>query len=923
MFYICRYILFIRFSTFFYLLFFALSINAQTTTNIVKGTLIDYETQKPLPDVKIVIVGTEKVQFTNTEGKFLLNNIPTGNQILNISLADYETKNYPLELTENETITLGTIYLINDSTVLDELGQLEWNNNPFDNNSAYLSTSKDVFLKRVAFDFSQTFFSLRGYDATTTSVFINGINMNGLFDGKPQWKTWSGLNDITRHKTLTQGLSVSNTTFGNVLGTNNISTRASKMKPGLRISSSYSNKNYTGSTMATYNSGLQKNGLSFSLSASRRWGDEGYVYATLYDAFSLFTAIEYKFNNKNSVNATAIYSPSRSGQTTAITERVFDEFGSKYNPYWGWQEDEKRNASIRKIEMPIFLLSHFYTTNTSSLTTTFAYQFGKQYSSRLDYTDAPNPYPNYWKYFPTISENPQINWINLYETNLNTSNITDGGAARYFISDNIKDEKKITVNSVFNTKINSHINLDIGLTFKDFQSDNYATPKDLLGATYYLDVNPFNLIDGKPAKNDVLGLNQKIIGDRIKYNFDLNSTQLNLFTQLQFKYNNYTVFLAGNYTNTNYQRNGKFLNQSFENNSLGKSEKLTFTTFGVKGGLKYNFSPIHQIQLNGVYLTKAPTMKNTFINSRENNAVVPNLGTEKILSAEANYLITAEKINARLSAYSTDFKNGTTVNSFFAEIGSGADFFQEVVTNINKRHLGIELGVEYNITPNFNTSAVISYGQHTYTNNATIGVNFDTADFSQNQINTIGFESLGEAAIKNYKVANGPQQAYSLGFEYKNLHKWSINTSGNYFSNGYLAISTISRTSSFFNNPNDFGQPFQNIDFELARKLLKQEKFDSYFLVDLSAKKSWWIKGTTIKLVASIHNLFDKTYKSGGYEQSRTANYGALVADTANGDQLRNFGPKYWYGFGRTYFINLAFNFKKMKPLKKKNLNKY
>lgn len=916
---------FIRNILFCYTLLFVLFSNAQTNTSIIEGTLVDYETQKPLSGVKVTIVDVDIVQFTNLEGKFLLKNIPTGNHILKINIADYETKNYPLELTKNEKLTLGVIYLVNNATVLDELGQIEWSNNPFDNNSAYLSTSKDVFLKRVAFDFSQTFFSVRGYDATNTSVFINGINMSSLVDGRPQWKGWSGLNDITRYKTITQGLSVSNNTFGNLLGTNNINTRTSKMKEGLRISSSYSNKNYTGSTMATYNSGLQENGLAYSISASRRWGNEGYVNATLYDAFSLFTAVDYQLNDKNSINATAIYAPSRSGQTTAITERAFNVFGEKYNPYWGWQENEKRNSSIKKFEMPLLLLSHFYTTDKSSITTSVGYQFGKQSASRLDYVNAPNPYPNYWKNLSAISEYPQIDWLNLYEVNLNTANINDAGSAKYFIYENTINENTITVNSVFNTKIKSGLYLDTGISLKNSTSDNYATPKDLLGANYYLDVNPFNLIDGFPVKNDVLGKEKKAIGNRIKYNYKLYALQLNAFAQLQFKTDNFDFFIAGNYTNTSYQRNGQFLNQSYEDNSLGKSKKLTFNTFGFKGGINYNFSPTHRVQLNGAFLTKAPTLKNSFINVQENNAIVPNLNQEKILSAEANYLITSEKIKGRLSAYISEFRNGTTVSSFFAEIGSGADYFQEVVTNIDKRHLGIELGFQYQLTSAFNTSAVIAFGQHTYTNNANVSINFDTSDFSEDLINPTSFENLGETYIKNYKVANGPQQAYSIGFEYKNPNYWSVNASGNYFSNGYLAISNISRTSSFFNNPNDFGQPYQNVDLDLARKLLKQEKFNPYFLVDLSARKSWWIKGTTIKIVASIHNLFDKTYKSGGHEQSRTANYGALVADTANGNLQRNFGPKYWYGFGRTYFINLAVGFKKRKSSKERFLkqNKY
>ncbi len=893
---------------------FALFSNAQSDYGIVKGTLIDYKTQKPLSNANISVLGTPLEELTDDNGKFSITDIPIGDHIIEISIMDYETQRYPVSIADDQVINLGVFYLINDFTYLDDAGQIVWQEHTsFNTNPSFLATSKDIFLKHAAFDFSQSFFSIRGYDAKHTQVLFNGVSMHNLNDGIPQWKAWSGLNDITRNKNISLGLSYSNTSFGNLLGSTNINTRASKMRPGLRISSSISDKNYTGSTMATYNSGWQENGLAYSISASRRWGNEGYVDATLHDAFSIFGAVEYKLNSQNSINATALYAPSRSGQTTAITERVFNEFGSKYNPYWGWQEDEKRNANIKKFEMPIFMLSHFYKNNRSSLTTNISYQFSLQSSSRLDYNDAPNPYPNYWKYLSTIHENPNINWINLYETNLNGINIPDGGAARYLIYNNQKDEKIFTLNSILNTKLYLHLDLDFGLTYKDYKSDNYASPKDLLGSLYYSDVNPFNLINGKPAKNDVLGNENKIVGDRIKYNFDLNAHQLDFFTQIKWQYDNIDFFIAGNYTNTAYQRNGKFLNQAFENNSLGDSEKLAFNTIGVKGGFNYIISPVHQIQCYGAYLTKAPLIQNSFINSRENNVVVPDLHSEKITSAEVNYHFNSEKITSRITTYISDFKEGTTVNSFFAETGSGADYFQEVVTSIDKRHLGVELGFKYQFTPSFNSSAVVAFGQHTYTNNAKVGVNFDIAGLSEDIINNTGFENFGDAFIKNYKVANGPQQVYALAFEYKNPKFWSINLSGNYFSNGYLDISTISRTNNFFNNPNDFGQPFQDIDLDLARKLLQQEKFDPYFLVNLSGGKSWRIKSTNIKIVASIHNLLDSTYKTGGYEQSRTANYAALLADTTNESNERNFGPKYWYGFGRTYFINLAFSFNNYK----------
>ncbi|MET2986389.1 TonB-dependent receptor [Aureibaculum conchae] len=888
--------------------------NYAQSTGALKGALLDYNTQKPLENVIVKIIDTHISELTNTEGKFLILNIPLGDNIVEISLKGYETQRYPIYVSENQTLDLGIIYLYTEDATFDDSDQLVWNDdNPYENNQSQYSNSKDVFLKRVGFDFSPTFFSFRGYDASQSKILLNSIDITNQYNNRPLWNTFSGLNDIARNRQSTIGLSYSKQNFGGLSGTTFIKAIASEMRPGLRISSSFSNKNYVGSTMATYNSGLQENGLAYSISASRRWGNEGFVDATLYDAFSLFGAISYKINDKNNINATAIYAPSRKGQTTAITERVFNEFGSSYNPYWGWQEDEKRNSSISEFKAPIFMLGHRFTTKKSTISTNISYQSVNQKNSRLDYTDAPNPYPNYWKYLPDIAENPQISWLNIYETNLNATNIPDGGSARYLLYNLVKNDNIFTVNSVLNQIINENQNFDFGISFKNSKSENFATPKDLLGAVFFIDVNPFTLIDGKPSKNDMLGKENKGLGDKIKYNFDLNARQLSSFAQMQFQYDKTNAFISVNYTNTAFQRNGKFLTQSYENNSLGKSEKLAFNDFAIKAGMNYQLLPNHSFQLNTAYITKAPMIQNSFVNIRENNAIVPNLVSEKIISADASYLINTPKLQSRLTGYFTDFRDGTKVNSFFAEIGSGADFFQEVITNIDKRHIGLEFGLEYEIIPNLTGSAVVAFGQHTYTKNANVGVNFDTAGFSEDLINNTGFIDLGETYLKNYKVANGPQQAYSIGLFYKNPKDWWINASCNYFSNGYLDISAITRTESFFNNPNDYGQPFNNIDFDLARKLLRQEKFDNYSIINLSAGKSWKFKTINLKLVGSIHNLFDVNYKSGGYEQSRTANYGALVADTENGADQRNFGPKYWYGFGRTYFINLALSFKKYK----------
>ena len=894
-----------------------LGLHAQVSTEI-KGSVFNAETKLPVSNASISIRNTSVFQRSNADGTFILTDIPIGKQILEISLDNYETQRFYITIEKNSLIDLGSILLVFDFSTIEKTSGLisltedDLNDDDIgvENTAGFLQASRDVFHKRAAFDYSQAFFRIRGYDSKNAEVLINGLSMNKLFNGRPQWNNWGGLNDITRNQEFATGLASSQVTFGGVLGSTNIIVRPTKFRTGLRISGSYSNRTYSGRGMATYNSGLQKNGFAYTISASRRWANEGFIKGTLYDAYSVFGAIEYKFNTKNGINFAAFYTPNKRGSSAAITERVFNELGREYNPYWGFQEGEKRSSRIRTIEEPLFMFSYFLENEKISITSTIAYQIGKQGRSRLDFANAPNPNPNYWRYLPTITEKPQVDWNSFYDANLNTLNVEKPGAARYLLYEDRTDDILLATSTTINTRLADFLSLDIGGTYKSLTSENFANPLDLLGAEYYEDVNQFTSINGNPSRNDVNGASAKGLNDHIKYDYTVFSKRINGFTQLRFNFNKADFFLSGSFTVTEYQREGNFLNESYLDNSLGKSEKLTFNDLGFKGGITYKFSGRHLATLNGAYISQAPAIRNSFINSRENNSTVVGLESEKITSAEAGYIFRSPLLKVKFTGYFTEFKKGTDLNFVFAQSGSGTDFFQEVITNIDKRHFGAELGLEYQASPTTKITAVAAYGKHTYSDNATVSINFDSAGFNDDIINTVGFKDLGETNIEGLRVPNGPQQAYSLGIEYRNPKYWWIGATANYLSHSYIALSTISRTSDFFINPDDpLGLPFEDIDVDLATKLLQQEKFDGFYLLNLTGGKSWRIKSNYLSLFASINNVFEAIYRTGGYEQSRTANYGDLVEDTVNGNNERSFGNKYWFGLGRTYFINLAYNF--------------
>ena len=136
--------------------------------------------------------------------------------------------------------------------------------------------------------------------------------------------------------------------------------------------------------------------------AGRRWGNEGYQDATLYDANSFFASVEKKINDKHSINFTSIYAPNRRGKSSPNTQEVYDLKGIKYNEYWGYLDGEKRNSRIKEVEEPILMLNHYWDINSkTSLNTNVGYQFGKIGNSRLDYAGGANPSPAYYQNLPS------------------------------------------------------------------------------------------------------------------------------------------------------------------------------------------------------------------------------------------------------------------------------------------------------------------------------------------------------------------------------------------------------------------------------------------------------------------------------------------------------------------------------------------
>ncbi|MAY21290.1 MAG: TonB-dependent receptor [Flavobacteriaceae bacterium] len=948
------------FLTFFFGVLVALSAIAQDAE--VKGRVVDANSSEPVPAVEVRILGSVFSAETDGMGVFSItsNELPLGEQVLIVDQTDYVLQRIPITIEAGKTINLDPILLQLDlSEVEAQIGIISLSENELNqdegtafNISGLLQASNDVFLNAASFDFSATFFRPRGLDNENGKVLINGIEMNKQFNGRPQWSNWGGLNDAQRNRVFTMGTKANEYTFGDLAGTTNIIMRASQYREGGRVSYATANRSYTGRLMGSYNSGLNQNGWAYSVLASRRFGEEGYIDGTSYDANSFFAYVEKKLNDSHSLNLSAFYTPNTRGRSTAITQEMKDLKGREYNPNWGYQGDDIRNSRYRSIKEPVIMLNHYWDiSEKTKLNTNIGYQFGKTGNTRIDnggtnlvlssdgapsyVGGARNPLANYYQNLPSYAlrfENPtaydyqnaylleqefindgQVDWDAIYLANQNATN--QGKNSVYVIQEDVNEDTQINANTIISSAINENITVNGNISFRSLKSENYAEVNDLLGGTGYLDVDFFaedlnsggNVIGLEDlAQSDVNNPNRIVTeGDRYKYNYELTANTISGFAQAQFKYAKVDFYLAGTVSQTNYQRNGLFENGYFRGDrSFGESEQLNFTNYGAKGGATYKVTGRHLIDVNAGYFTKAPTLQNSFSNARQNNDVVIGLEDEKIQNLDVSYIYRSPIVKARLTGYYNNIKDQTEIGFYFTENLSGQGleqdaFIQEVTTGIETRSMGAELGIEAQVTPTLKLKGAASIGQNVFVNNPNIYITSD--DFE-------GPLTFGDGTTKleDYHVAGGPERAYQIGFEYRDPEFWWVGVTTNYFSNAYVDVNYLTRSDNFALDYD--GQVFNDYNEEEARTLLQQEELGDYFLVNIIGGKSWKIKDYYVGFFATINNVLDQDYRTGGFEQGRKSNFRDLREDQ-NLENGRIFGNRYFFGYGTTYYLNLYVRF--------------
>lgn len=955
-------------------LILSVAMSAQNPTGGVKGVVVDRSSKTALDGAVLKLYsGTQEIATVRTgaDGSFYIPDLKDGMYDLVI-----ENSNY---LQSKVNVTVNDGYVKNmfklSLTPVHKVGEVDdasftefdLDDSGYQDSPTILFGQNDVFNNIAGYNFSSVRFRVRGYSSESQDVYMAGVRMNDAITGYTPYSLWSGLNEAVRSKESVNGSEISDYGFGGYNGLTNIDPMASKVRTGWRGSVLTNSALYRLRLMMTYSSGELDNGWSYAFSASARLGGNDWIKGVYYRSFGYYGSVEKKFGEEHKLGLTFMAAPGQRGAQNGSTQEVYDLMGDNmYNSNWGYYNGKVRNARVKKTHEPIAILKYDFTPESKKVkaSATVLYRFGKNGYTALDWYDAPDPRPDYYRNLPSyffmdntdynrlnyskymwakeqweqdIPSITHINWDRLYAVNAMNST-ADGNRSKYVIEERRTDQQDL--NFAANAKW-SPVNcftLAGGLSYKWNRTEYYKILDDLLGGDYYVNIDQFaerdyassmtmyqNDLDYYLKNGKAQTLKQ---GDKYGYDYYANVRRAEAWASGKFSKFGLDVALAGRIGYTKYWREGllrKGLFPGLDANgqpmtyegkvittydpitgdaitSLGKSEVKDFLTGAAKLNVSYVIPGGHRVYANAAFIADAPNFNQAFISPRTRNSIVPNLKTNKTLTADLNYAYSNSGYDVRVTGYYTAIKDQSKVMSFYDDAQNS--FTNFAMSGIDQRHIGLELGFKVPLpVPNLALQGVVSYGQFVYTSNPKMYQTYDNsaAIVEDTYGVTIPYWKSHPTAdgktVKHY-VSGTPQLATSLGLSW-NKNYWFVDADVDYFDFAYLDMNPLYRTDMATSGPDKTVTPTE-IEYMAA-----QEKFKGAVLVNASVGKSWYIKRNyQLGFSLQVKNILNTTnLRTGGYEQTR------LVDNTVSKERYYRFDSKYFYMSGINYMLNIYFRF--------------
>ena len=858
---------------------------------LVKGIVVDKATNEALVGVTILNSRSGTGVSTGLDGSFAIK-IPSGKQDLVISYIGYFSKTIEVSA---ENPNLGNIELeteaigLNDVTVTSSIAlrrktpvalsvidpvmiETKLGTQEF---PEILKSTPGIYATKQGGGYGDSRVNLRGFEAPNIAVMINGVPMNDMEWGGIYWSNWGALSDVTRSMQVQRGLGASKVAAPSLGGSINVVTRSTDAVKGGSVSYGIGNDGYSKIGFAV-STGLTPNNWAITLLGSKTMSN-GYIQGTEYEAYSYFVNISKKISDSQQLSFTAFSAPQwhnqrNSGDKLLISEWQKQPLKYKYNASYGFDMNgQRKQSSYNYYNKPQISLNHFWTIDEkSSLSTAVYLSLGNGGGwGGQGYTSADR---NNWYGVPTGTGIPNplfraadgtFDYSAIY-----TLNKASDTGSKMIMSNAINKHVWVGGLSTYNTKIGQDIDFYGGLDLRYYKGTHTNVITDLYGGNFFIDATSSRpLLSNSDWKTKKLG-----VGDIVYRDYDGYIASQGLFGQAEYNKNNLSAFISLSGSNTANWRYDRF----YYDPSQALSKTVSFLGYSAKGGANYNINSNHNIFANIGVISRAPFFSGgAFLQSTTSNIINPDGVNEKALSAELGYGYRSKFFTANLNVYHTNWINKTLV------VTSTSNTTQEsLVANlqgVDALHQGVELDFVAKPMKDLEITGMASLGDWTWQNNATgylFNLQGQAVDANGNQVVLMSADQAKvNVNLQGIHVGNSAQTTAALGFSYQILKGFRVGLDGNYYGRNYSSFKINQNIGN-----NDFQQPWMIPDAVTC---------------DFSANYHFKIGGFDSFLTGNIFNLLDATY----------------ITDAADGSDHTWKTAQVFYGFGRTWSMNLKIRF--------------
>ncbi len=872
------------------MLFASATIFAQGT---VTGTVIDSETNEPLPGANAMVVGTSNGTMSDFDGNFSLD-VTKSEGTIKISFVGFVPAYVKFSVTNDGSQDLGNVVLKVDDNALSEVVVIGYGVIDLEDDRKtpiavstitrseiqesgvgnvefpeIIKNTPSVYVANQSGGFGDSQMFLRGFSQNNTAFLLNGQPINGMEDGNMYWSNWSGISDIANAVQVQRGLGSSKLAISSVGGTVNIVTKATDRNEGGFTRFMVGNGSYLKGT-AAYDSGLNDNGWGFSVLLDYWQAHSKYANGTKGQGQNYFFSVGKLLGDHN-FNFLLTGAPQWHDQNFSKGMELYDEYGIKFNNNYGFRNGEYLTSRRNYYHKPVMNLNWDWDISEKSDLSTVVYaSFGRgggtgTYGNGPGYVDYPNASEDPLQRGAYDPQTGLIDWD--YIANEYNSSIEGGVSKGYngtLLRSSVNNHAWYGAVSNYSFDTMTGWTFNVGGDLRWYTGDHFRQLTDLLGLqgrAEELGSRGEDVVVSATFNPDPWAalFNYADKDERINYDYSEQINYQGGFGQVEYSTDLFSAFLQGSVSNQSYERTDR---GNFDTPKV--SDKINKTGYNLKGGASLNINEQNTVFANIGKYSRQPFLDNIFPSYSDNTEIAdPEVENEAIFGIEGGYQFSAGDFAVNLNGYYTKWENrflnasGTydSNNDGTPDVENASFLF----TNIAQVHKGLELDFNWRIFPNWKVRGYTTVGDWKYEGSTPIRVrDNDTQEF---------VDELS-ANLTDTKVGLAPQTTFGLGTDYDITDNFSVDLDMNYYADlyGFVDVEEVALAS-------------------VDGSSYESEKLDPYALFDLGATYKFRFGKENITLRGNIYNLLDNEYIN----------------------QRDQYG--YFYGNGLTWNFSVRYNF--------------